>query len=108
MDFLYNTYIIVSVGDFSYGIYGILLMVLLYIYRNNIYLSIIFSSVLLLQPFYTSFISEQKLNIQGFAILSIPLIYYRTNFNIKLNKYVFYAFYPVHLFILYLIKLIIL
>ena len=34
---------------------------------------------------------------QMFAVLALPLIYVRTNTRIRLNKWVFYLFYPAHL-----------
>ena len=34
---------------------------------------------------------------QMFAVLALPLIYERTNTRIRLNKWVFYLFYPAHL-----------
>ena len=34
---------------------------------------------------------------QMFAVLALPLIYIRTNTRIRLNKWVFYLFYPAHL-----------
>lgn len=32
-----------------------------------------------------------------FAVFALPLIYLRTRSGIKLNKWVFYLFYPAHL-----------
>lgn len=43
--------------------------------------------------------------LQMFAILALPLIYIHTKSNLKINKWVFYLFYPAHLVGLLLIEL---
>ena len=45
-----------------------------------------------------------SVRLQSLAMLSLPLIIIPTHTNIKLNKYIFYAFYPAHLLIIYAIK----
>mgnify|MGYP000956208941 CR=1 FL=1 len=42
---------------------------------------------------------------QLYALAALPLIYLPMNTGIKVNKYVFYAFYPIHPLLIYLIKL---
>ena len=79
----------------DYGIYGILLMPLFYILRNNIKLAIILISVYLLWPY----------GIQKYAFVSIFPIFFKTNFNFKINKYFFYMYYPAHFLIIFLIKI---
>jgi len=44
---------------------------------------------------YTAF--GVSFGTQMFAVLALPLIYIRTNSRLKLNKWVFYLFYPAHL-----------
>ena len=41
-------------------------------------------------------------------MLSLPFIYTRTNFRLKIPKYAFYAFYPAHLAVIAIIRLAIL
>ena len=38
---------------------------------------------------------------QMFAICALPLIYFHTKSGIKLPKWLFYAFYPAHLILIY-------
>lgn len=84
--------------NFSYGIEGILLMILFYIFRNKTIWAVISTSLLLIMPLFWGY-------IQGFAALSVPLIISHININIKINKYIFYVFYPLHLLILLFIKI---
>lgn len=47
-----------------------------------------------------------KVNLQGFSLLAIPFIFAkeRKKCEIKVNKYFFYIYYPVHFIILTLLK----
>ncbi|HHW67627.1 MAG: hypothetical protein PWP07_461 [Epulopiscium sp.] len=94
---------ITSIGNFSYGLSGILLIIMFYYFRNHRELSAMIAGMFLSIPFF----SDGMYRIQGFAVFSIPLIYLRTNFRIRINKYIFYIFYPLHLLIIFLIKIII-
>lgn len=39
----------------------------------------------------------RSFGLQGFAILALPLVYIPTHSKLKINKWVFYLFYPAHL-----------
>lgn len=45
-----------------------------------------------------------RFGIQMFALLALPLIYFRTNSGIRLPKWLFYVFYPAHLILLLLLR----
>ncbi len=79
----------------DYSIFGIFIIIVLYISRYNKKMGMAAMAVLILS----------QNSIEMFAILSIPFIlnYDPGKNNIYLPKYFFYAFYPVHLFILYII-----
>lgn len=81
--------------NFDYGLYGILLMPLIYIFRKNIKLSIIIIGLYLLIPS----------GIQKFAVFALIPIYWKTNFNLNINKYFFYIYYPAHFVIIVIIKI---
>jgi TraX protein. len=79
----------------DYGFYGILMILFFYFYRNNQLLRGIFVEGVCISMGY----------IEALAGLSfLPLYFYNGKRGIRL-KYIFYAFYPVHIFILYLIRL---
>lgn len=79
----------------DYSIFGVLLIVILYISRYNKKTGMAAMAILILS----------QNSIEMFAILSIPFIlnYNPGKNNIYLPKYFFYVFYPAHLFILYII-----
>ena len=88
--------------DYGYG--GVLLIITFYIFRNKPLISAIMVAPQLLCMQIDRFLIY-GLSIQSFSIFSMPFIYMKTNFNLKINKYVFYVFYPLHFLVLYLISI---
>ena len=84
----------------SYGFYGIVAIYLFYhFYDNKTYISIAFFILNLL--YFTAYNSI----IQPLSIMALPFLFVNINhLNIKMNKYISYLFYPVHISILLLIK----
>jgi hypothetical protein len=93
----------------DYGFYGIMLMMIFYLCREKSWLSALL--VIAWTLWWTGFgdflyIGPVGLDKQAFALLALPLIYIHTHFNPKIHKYFFYAFYPAHFLILFLIRII--
>lgn len=91
----------------DYSFYGIIMMVLFYIGRNNSKLSfvLVFIWMTILHGLGNDIsIGSVSVNTQFFAILALPFIYIHTTFNPRINKYFFYVFYPAHFFIIFLIR----
>lgn len=93
----------------DYGFYGIGLMIIFYLCRNKNWLScllIVAWSCLhaLSGDFITVF--GVGLDLQFFSLLALPFIYIHTNIKPKIKKYFFYAFYPAHLLIIFLLRLV--
>lgn len=80
----------------DYSIFGVFIIAVLYIYRYNRKMGMVIMGILILS----------QSSIEMYAVLSIPIIlnYSPDKNNIRLPKYFFYAFYPAHLFILYIIR----
>lgn len=93
-------------GQIDYGLNGIVLMVLLYAFRDRPLLSL--EWVLGFMVWWGMQGSGYSLfglrfGLQGFAVLALPLIYLPTRTGLRVNKYLFYAFYPAHLLVIYLL-----
>lgn len=90
-------------GKLDYGVRGLGLMVLFYLFCGKWWLSL---------PVMVSYMTWWGLNgtgyrlfdvtfgIQMFAILALPLIYIHTKSKLRINKWVFYLFYPAHLIVI--------
>lgn len=81
----------------DYGFYGVLIIVVLYLYHDNRTAKLIWLCILLIL----------QGRIEAFAILCIPFImaYDNSKNDVRLPKYFFYVFYPAHLLILYIVSL---
>ena len=92
----------------DYGWKGVLLMVLFYLFITKWWLSL---------PVIVGYMAWWGLQgggyhlfgvnfgMQAFAMLALPLIYIHTNSNLKINKWVFYLFYPAHVIGMLLIEM---
>lgn len=90
-------------GKLDYGIRGLILMVLFYLFCMKWWISlpIVLSFMVwwgLQGSGYTAF--EVQFGTQMFAVLALPLIYIHTKSKLRLNKWVFYLFYPAHLILI--------
>lgn len=94
----------------DYGLSGVLLILIFYFLRDRLN-SLLLISFIWLSLYFVPFSDPDfylggfGLNIGGLAVLSLILIYFKTDFKVRINKYFFYIFYPAHLLLLYLIKL---
>lgn len=91
----------------DYGWKGVVLIALFYLFISKWWLSlpVMFSYMLWMgmqgrgyHMFGFSF------GIQTFAIAALPLIYIHTRSKLKINKWVFYLFYPGHLIVMMLVE----
>ena len=94
-------------GSINYGWRGVALIVLFYLFINRWWLSLPVVGAFMVwwslrggsyRIFGLSF------DIQVFALLALPLIYIHTYSKLKINKWVFYLFYPGHLIGIMLIE----
>jgi len=83
----------------DYGFCGVLLVVIMYVYRNRRLMQFIFMSILWIWAY--KFKGVFGLLALGFIWIYNPMKYIKR----KISKYFFYWFYPIHLLVLYLISL---
>jgi len=84
---------------FSYGLYGVFLPLVFHIYFSRpkifllIYIIMNIAYCLSRGQFY-----------QLYSLMALPFIYYNWKIEISFNRYFYYGFYPVHLFVLFLVR----
>lgn len=81
---------------FDYGIYGIMIILILYIEKNPVRLAIFMA-------IFSLAFSFSAQNIQVYCLMSLLFIVYPLSLKVRIPQYVFYLFYPAHLGLLYLI-----
>lgn len=99
----------------DYGIYGVAMMLGFYIFRDSkiktiiaqtsVYILFSASQALLYISRYPGISIELRWFNQGLSLLALIFIFYYNGEKGKNLKYFFYAFYPVHLLIIGLIKM---
>jgi len=96
--------ILVAIIPIEYGIYGVLTAWIFYQFRGQEVKILLAQSILLLTNFVFSLVF-----VQLFAILGVLIILFfpKKKFKIYLHKQFFYWFYPVHLLILFIIKILV-
>lgn len=106
--------LLLLVGNFDYSITGIMLMLIFYIFRNEPKLGLIFFILLYLPALFRGNIQNPldfvifnyPIRADIFAIFAAPFIFLVTEFNLKIQKVYFYLIYPIHLFVIFIFRLI--
>lgn len=76
----------------GYGWYGTVCIIAFYYMEEDVKLvSVVFIAISIVSVFYS------PNYVQGFAVLALPFILFKTNVMVKVPKYFFYGYYPVHL-----------
>lgn len=88
--------------NFEYSLIYLFLVPIFYYFRNNgLLLSI---SFILFYLNYLIYPVDSFSIATFFTILCLPFILIKTDVNIKINKYFFYLYYPIHIIILLIVK----
>lgn len=99
--------ILAEVAKFDYGFYGILIIFLFYVFRNNkilMYVSFIIASIIRYAVIiYYDGYHYLYIFLIIFTILPLLLLHFYNGKQGRKVKYFMYIFYPIHLLILYLI-----
>lgn len=90
----------------DYGIEGVLLMVLFYLFCSHRWISLPVVAAFMIWwgmrgSGYTAF--GISFGTQMFALMALPLIYIHTKSGCRLPKWLFYSFYPLHLVLIYVL-----
>ena len=94
-------------GRLDYGMKGIVLMLLFYVFCSRRWLSLPIVAAFMLWwgldgGRYELF--GVQFGIQMFALCALPLVYVHTRTDLRLPKWMFYAFYPAHLALIFVLK----
>ncbi len=89
----------------EYGFYGVYLMIAVFVF-SSFDKSTFFAAlaICLVSPAFSVFLGED-LDPQFFAVFSLVFIFIKTDSKIRIPRWLNYSFYPLHIAILYFIKL---
>ena len=98
-------------GSLDYGLKGIILILLFYVFCDRPLTSFIWVAAFMvwwgvpaLQTRFNPSLSMQ-VSLQFYALMALPLIYLPFKTGIRVPKLFFYAFYPAHLALIYLLTM---
>lgn len=105
--------ILLNVINFDYAMTGLILMMIFYLCRNKPLLGALIYTLTYL-PAINGYMEDplalkigtHAIGFEIFALLALPFIYIHTNSNLKISKWFFYIYYPAHLFIIFLVQVI--
>lgn len=98
-------------GKLDYGLNGILLILLFYVFRDRPLTSFAWVAAFMIWwgvPSIRTHLPDRMpsvVSLQLYAVMALPLIYIPLRTRMKINKYVFYGFYPAHLALIYLLTM---
>ena len=105
--------VLLCVVNFDYAMTGLVLMMIFYLCRNRPWLGAFIYSLTYL-PAVNGYMDDplalkigaHAIGCEIFALLALPFIYIHTNTNLKISKWFFYIYYPAHLFMIFLLQMV--
>ena len=105
---------LLNVINFDYAMTGLILMLIFYLCRNKPWLGAVIYAISYLPALWGGSledplalkIGDWAIGFEIFALLALPFIYAHTRFNPRISKWFFYIYYPAHLLVIFLIKMI--
>lgn len=105
--------VLLNVVNFDYAMTGPVLMIIFYLCRNRPWLGALIYTLTYLPAINGSMedplalkIGTHAIGFEIFALLALPFIYFHTNTKLKISKWFFYIYYPAHLFVIFLLQMI--
>lgn len=105
--------VLLNVVNFDYAMTGPVLMLIFYLCRNRPWLGALIYTLTYLPAINGSMedplalkIGTHAIGFEIFALLALPFIYFHTNTKLKISKWFFYIYYPAHLFVIFLLQMI--
>lgn len=105
--------ILLNVVNFDYAMTGPVLMIIFYLCRNRPWLGALIYTLTYLPAINGSMedplalkIGTHAIGFEIFALLALPFIYFHTNTKLRISKWFFYIYYPAHLFVIFLLQMI--
>ncbi|MDO5399932.1 MAG: TraX family protein [Eubacteriales bacterium] len=106
-------FLFASFVNLDYSSNGIILMLIFYLCRNKPGLGMLLYTLVYLPAAFNGYIEDPLALIIGnhaigfevFALFALPLIFFKTKTRIKVPKWIFYGFYPAHLALIYIVRL---
>ncbi len=86
----------------DYNVYGIILIFIFYLFRNQ-FIQTLFA-IIVLNVIYSLAGYDQIYSNQSASIVALVFIYFYNHKKGRNYRYLFYIFYPLHLLLLYIIK----
>ena len=105
--------VLLNVVNFDYAMTGLILMMIFYLCRNKPWLEALIYTLTYL-PAINGYMEDSlalkigthAIGFEIFALLALPFIYFHTNTKLKISKWFFYIYYPAHLFVIFLLQVI--
>lgn len=88
-----------SLLPLDYGLFGVLSIIVFHIYRDNIKLTVLYQLIITI-----GYVVIHGTTIQMFSVLALFLIFREWKIKLTLNKYIYYAIYPVHILLFFMIQ----
>lgn len=107
-------FLCICLFNVDYAATGVILMLIFYLCRSKPYLGVAIYTLSYLPALYGADSSDSLALVIGghaigfeiFALLALPLIYVHTHSGLKISKWFFYLFYPAHLLVIFLMRLV--
>lgn len=106
--------VLLNLINFDYAMTGLILILIFYLCRNRPWLGAVLYTLSYLPALNGSLDDPLAVKIGGhaagfeiFALLALPFIYLHTRSGLKISKWFFYLYYPAHLFVIFLLQLVV-